>query len=82
MSIEILNALKLEKTNSGTWCGTTLFPSRERIESFSPVDGKKLLRFHVQNKQTTKNYTNGTNSIYTLESNTCSKAWRNRETNR
>ena len=42
MSIEILNALKLEKTNSGTWCGNTLFPSRERIESFSPVDGKKI----------------------------------------
>lgn len=47
MSIDLLQSLKLSKSNSGTWSGNTSYPSRERIESFSPVDGKKIATVSV-----------------------------------
>jgi aldehyde dehydrogenase (NAD+) len=47
MSIEILNPLRLGKSNSGTWCGTSVFAAKERIESISPVDGKKIATVSV-----------------------------------
>ena len=37
-----LNILGLNQKNNGTSTGIVSFPSSKSIESFSPVDGKKL----------------------------------------
>ena len=50
----VLNALDIKPQNYGTSTGSKWTNSNEIIDSFSPVDGKKLGLFQLQLRMTLK----------------------------
>ncbi len=54
MKIEILQSLRLEQNNCGTWSGAEFIPSDQKLSSFSPVDGEWIADVGLTSEQNYK----------------------------